>query len=122
MRSRLIKNGKPVPSSIERLIAKGLTKKPSDRYANADVFLAAVENALRTPDGGVTDVSFERPPSEDILDRAPTRIQTAPVFDQRPARKPLPRSTTGSQPLITSEGQVKITGANEMPPESSGPR
>jgi len=120
MRSRLIKNGKPVPSSIERLIAKGLTKKPGDRYANADVFLAAVENALRTPDGGVTDVSFERPASEEVIDaaleRAPTRIQTSP-----PAMsKPLPRATTGSQPLITPDGISRITGANEMPADSSG--
>ncbi len=116
MRSRLIKGGKPVPSSIERLIAKGLTKKPSDRYANADVFLAAVENALRTPDGGVTDVSFERPPSEDILERAATQISPPP---ERP-RKQVPRSTTGSQPLVTPEGNVRITGASEMAPESSG--
>ncbi len=107
MRTRLLEGAKPVPSSIERLIAKGLTKKSSDRYASADVFLAAVENALRTPDGGVTDVSFERPPSEDVLERAATRVQTL-------------RSTTGSQPLINFEGQSRITGASEMAPDSSG--
>jgi serine/threonine-protein kinase len=78
MRTRLIKGGRPVPSSIERLIVKGLTKKPGDRYASAEVFLAAVENALSTSDGGVTDVSFERP--ED----------------------------TGSQPLVDDLGAVDI--------------
>jgi serine/threonine-protein kinase len=88
MRQRMIKNGRAVPSSIERLIVRGLTKKPSERYASAEIFLAAVENALRTPDGGVTDVSFERAPSA--------------------------ASTTGSQPLITDEGDVRITGANEF--------
>jgi serine/threonine protein kinase/tetratricopeptide (TPR) repeat protein len=61
MRTRLIKRGHPVPSSIERLIVKGLTKKPNDRYPNAEVFLAKVEEALHTPDGGVTAVNFERP-------------------------------------------------------------
>jgi serine/threonine-protein kinase len=60
MRQRCIKGGRPPPSSIERLIIKGLTKKPSERYRDADVFLAAVEEALRTSDGGVTDVQFER--------------------------------------------------------------
>jgi serine/threonine protein kinase len=60
MRSRLIKRAKPVPSSIERLIIKGLTKKPADRYESAEVFLAKVEEALHTPDGGQTDVNFER--------------------------------------------------------------
>ncbi len=77
MRQRLVKNGRPIPSSLERLIVKGLTKKPSDRYASAEIFLAAVEEALRTPDGGVTDVSFERV-----------------------------TSTTGSQPLVTEDGQL----------------
>jgi serine/threonine protein kinase/tetratricopeptide (TPR) repeat protein len=114
MRSRLIKGGKPVPSSIERLIAKGLTKKPNDRYANAEVFLAAVENALRTPDGGVTDVSFERPSTEE-LERQPTRAETR----NRETRRPVAQST-GSQPLITADGRSRITGASEMPPESSG--
>jgi len=78
MRTRLIKGGRPVPSSIERLIVKGLTKKPIDRYASAEVFLAAVEAALHTPDGGVTDVSFERP------------------------------GDTGSQPLVDDLGKVDI--------------
>ena len=89
MRSRLIKTGRPVPSSIERLIVKGLTKKPSDRYASADVFLAAVEEALHTPDGGVTDVNFERP------------------------------GDTGSQPLVTDDGRVSITGSTEFLSEAA---
>ncbi len=61
MRNRLVKRGKPVPSSLEKLILRGLTKKPGDRYASADVFLAAVESALSTPDGGQTAVEFDRP-------------------------------------------------------------
>jgi serine/threonine-protein kinase len=80
MRTRLIRGGKPVPSSLEKLIARGLTKKPADRYANAEVFLAAVENALETPDGGQTDVLFERP------------------------------HDTGSQPLVSDDGSSHITG------------
>jgi serine/threonine-protein kinase len=60
MRSKVVKGGRPPPSSLERLIAKGLTKKPSERYRDADVFLAAVESSLKTSDGGVTDVQFDR--------------------------------------------------------------
>ena len=78
MRSRLIKRGRPVPSSLEKLVIRGLTKKPGDRYANAHVFLAAVEDALHTPDGGVTDVNFERP------------------------------SDSGSQPLVDDLGDVNL--------------
>ncbi len=80
MRTRLVKGGRPPPSSIERLIIKGLTKKPSDRYADAHVFLAAVEKALKTPDGGVTDVQFDRV------------------------------DTTGSQPLVSDDGMVALSG------------
>jgi serine/threonine protein kinase len=61
MRARLMRGGTPVPSSLEKLIVRGLTKKPQDRYATAEVFLAAVEHALLTPDGGQTSVNFERP-------------------------------------------------------------
>ncbi|MGE0402559.1 MAG: protein kinase [Kofleriaceae bacterium] len=85
MRQRLIKGGRPVPSSIERLIVKGLTKKPAERYASAEVFLAAVEAALHTPDGGVTDVSIER------VSRT---------------------STTGSQPLVTEDGALNLADAD----------
>jgi serine/threonine-protein kinase len=75
MRSKLIKGGRPVPSSIEKLVLRGLTKKPGDRYANAEVFLAAVEGALNTSEGGQTDVEFERV------------------------------SDTGSQPLVGADGE-----------------
>jgi eukaryotic-like serine/threonine-protein kinase len=61
MRNRLVRGGRPVASSIEKLILRGLTKKPGDRYANVEVFLAAVESALHTPEGGQTAVEFERP-------------------------------------------------------------
>jgi tetratricopeptide (TPR) repeat protein len=84
MRQRLIKGGRPVPSSIERLVVRGLTKKPSDRYLTAEEFLAEVERALRTPDGGVTDV---------VLDR---------------------RGDTGSQPLVVAGGEVRITGETDF--------
>jgi len=86
MRQRMVRGGRPVPSSIERLVVRGLTKKPSDRYATAEEFLAEVEQALRTPDGGVTDVVFDRP------------------------------GDTGSQPLVTDDGEVRITGASDFAP------
>jgi serine/threonine protein kinase len=58
MRNRLIKGGRPIPSSIEKLVLRGLTKKPGDRYSSADVFLSVVEEALHTRDGGQTDVEL----------------------------------------------------------------
>jgi len=87
MRQRMARGARPVPASIERLIARGLTKKPSDRYATAEDFLAEVEHALRTPDGGVTEVVFDR------------------------------RAETGSEPLLGPGGEVHITGANDFAPE-----
>jgi len=90
MRQRMVRGGRPVPSSIERLVVRGLTKKPSDRYATAEEFLAEVEHALRTPDGGVTDVVFDRP------------------------------GDTGSHPLVSDDGEVRITGANVLPAAAGG--
>src|SRR5215470_11227772 len=86
MRQRLIKGGRAVPSSIERLVVRGLTKKPSDRYRTADEFLAEVERALRTQDGGATDVVLER------------------------------HGDTGSHPLVGADGEVRITGENDFVP------
>jgi len=83
MRSKLIKGGRPVPSSIEKLVLRGLTKKPGDRYANAEVFLAAVENALHTPEGGQTDIEFERV------------------------------SNTGAQPLVGADGELSMDEERE---------
>jgi serine/threonine-protein kinase len=90
MRNRLLKGGKPVPSSIEKLILRGLTKKPGDRYSSAEVFLSAVESALHTPDGGQTDVSIERAPRD-----------------------------TGSQPLVDDRGELNI-GINDAIEEALG--
>jgi eukaryotic-like serine/threonine-protein kinase len=89
MRQKIVRGGRPVPSSIERIVVRGLTKKPSDRYATADEFLAEVEHALRTPDGGVTDVSFDR------------------------------TGDTGSLPLVSADGEVHITGATDFAPEAA---
>jgi serine/threonine protein kinase len=93
IRHKLSKGGKPVPASIERLIVRGLTKKPQDRYDSADAMLAAVEAVLATKDGGNTDVQFER------------------VDD------------TGSQPLVSDSGKVQIVSSDppteEEPPTES---
>jgi serine/threonine protein kinase len=88
MRTRLIRGGKPVPSSIEKLIARGLTKKPADRYPTAEIFLSAVESALHTPDGGQTVVNFERP------------------------------DETGARPLLFDEGEVRVANDDSIVPES----
>ncbi|MEO7731557.1 MAG: serine/threonine-protein kinase, partial [Kofleriaceae bacterium] len=89
MRQKIVRGGRPVPPSIERIVVRGLTKKPSDRYSTADEFLAEVEHALRTPDGGVTDVSFDR------------------------------SGDTGSVPLVSADGEVHITGATDFAPEAA---
>src|SRR3569623_586897 len=60
--------------AYEMLCGRGLTKKPGDRYASAEMFLAAVEEALSTREGGQTDLEFDRV------------------------------SDTGSQPLVGSDG------------------
>jgi serine/threonine protein kinase len=91
MRQRLIKNARPVPSSIEKLIVRGLTKKPNDRYASAEVFLAKVEEALETPDGGQTDVNFERPVS-----------------------------STGAQSLLSSSGRISFDDELDVGPSPDG--
>ncbi|HEY4182620.1 MAG TPA: protein kinase [Kofleriaceae bacterium] len=110
MRTKLVKGGKPVPSSIERLIVRGLTKKPADRYATAELFLSAVEEALHTPDGGVTDVSFERPttgsqPLVDFVDPGLNQDHIAAAIDEElsvPNAAPVKRTTPHAGALAPS--------------------
>jgi serine/threonine-protein kinase len=90
MRTRLIQGGRAVPSSLERLIVRGLTKKPADRYATADSFLAAVEDALRTPEGGATEVSFDRPDEP-----------------------------TGAHALTFADGRIRVSGISDFDQEDA---
>jgi serine/threonine-protein kinase len=91
MRTRLIKGARPVPSSIEKLIARGLTKKPVDRYPTAEVFLEAVEEAVNTADGGKTQVNFERPEF----------------------------TVTGARPLLTDDLDLRMQDTNPAVPAGS---
>ena len=91
MRTRLIKGARPVPSSIEKLIARGLTKKPTDRYQTAEAFLDSVEEALHTADGGKTQVNFERPEF----------------------------TSTGARPLLTDDLDLRMQDTNPAVPVRS---
>ncbi len=89
MRTRLARNARPVPAGIERLIARGLVKRPAERYLTAEVFLAAVEQALHSPDVERTEVELGGKPS----------------------------ATTGAHSLLADDGEVRITGAGEFATE-----
>jgi serine/threonine protein kinase len=120
MRQRVVKGGRPPPSSIERLIIKGLTKKPSERYRDADVFLAAVEEALKTSDGGVTDVQFER---VDTTGSSPLVVQGGSILNADDGRSDLIADAINDAlstpapgvPVATARTQP-ITPARGLPP------
>ncbi|HEU4611317.1 MAG TPA: protein kinase, partial [Kofleriaceae bacterium] len=123
MRNRLIKGGKPVPSSIEKLVLRGLTKKPGDRYATAEIFLAAVESALHTPDGGQTDVSIERPSGRDtgsqplVDDRGELNIGINDAIEEALAVAPsTPRSTPNAGSKATEDSTNRILTTVAPPP------
>ncbi len=56
MSTRLIKGGTPVSEAIERVIAKGLAKRPSERYQSAEEFLSALNDLMEV--GGATEVEI----------------------------------------------------------------
>lgn len=45
MASRTIAGGHKVPAAIERMVAHGLTKRPTERYVSADEYLEAIDAA-----------------------------------------------------------------------------
>jgi serine/threonine-protein kinase len=85
MRTRLVKNAQAVPAAVEKLIARGLTKRPNDRYPTAAAYLDEVMTVLANLESSV---------------RQDTIV------------------TTGSQPLVTETGSVRI--ADDQDPAELG--
>ncbi|MBP9086056.1 MAG: protein kinase [Kofleriaceae bacterium] len=48
MQERLHEGGQPVPAALEQIIARGLQKRPEDRFADAAEFLAALDDFARS--------------------------------------------------------------------------
>lgn len=115
MSARLIDGGRPVPPSIERLIAKGLTKKADDRYANAEEFLAAVEAELPTLDRSVAEVNSEHRVAPDLqplgdIAQMPPGGETAHAIDDGLLQAPVTAPTPQAQPVLASPARELKTG------------
>ncbi len=104
MHTRVIDGGAPVPQSIERLIAKGLTKRPEDRYATAEEFLDAIEAAMHTRDGGATEIDIQLPRNE--------QLDLPPYLSQSASRPGGPSEPMARGPLDPIRGAIPVrTGA-----------
>lgn len=79
MQSRMRPDGRPVPTAIEGLIAKGLTKKPEDRYASADEFIAAIDDELRSLAANVANVQHQAITASPGVNRRPAVGDAKPV-------------------------------------------
>lgn len=80
MRTRMPPDGDTVPPTVERLIAKGLTKKPEERYASAEDFIAAIEEVL-----GAMEVEVAKVHHRTLADAQPTEVDISPI-DHNPSR------------------------------------
>lgn len=114
MEARLIKGGTPVSEEIEAVIAKGLAKRPEDRYQNAEEYLAAL-NALMEV-GGATEVEIR--PTRRITGSQPLAVSAdgaVTVQNTRPsAARPL--ALPGVAPLPGDPPSPATTGVLVRPP------
>ncbi|MBP9088738.1 MAG: serine/threonine protein kinase [Kofleriaceae bacterium] len=55
MASRTVTGGTKVPAVIERMVARGLTKRPADRYVSAEEYLEAIDTAEQALANGIFD-------------------------------------------------------------------
>jgi eukaryotic-like serine/threonine-protein kinase len=75
MSSRLIKGGTPVSESIEQVIAKGLAKRPNDRYQSAEEFISALNDLMEV--GGATEIEIR--PLQRITGSQPLAVANGAV-------------------------------------------
>jgi eukaryotic-like serine/threonine-protein kinase len=105
MSSRLIKGGAPVSEPIERVIAKGLAKRPSERYQSADEFISALNDLIEV--GGATEVEIR--PMRRITGSQPLTVSGGNITHE--SNRPVP-----SRPMA-------LPGVAPLPgdPEATGP-
>ncbi len=114
MESRLIKGGTPVSEEIEAVIAKGLAKRPEERYQTAEEFLAALSALMEV--GGATEVEIR--PTRRITGSQPLAISAngaVTVQSTRPsAARPI--ALPGVAPLPGDPPSPTTTGVLVRPP------
>lgn len=104
MDSRLIKGGVPVSEEIEAVIAKGLAKRPEERYQTAEEFLAALASLMEV--GGATEVEIR--PTRRITGSQPLAVTANGAVTIQSARP------SGSRPLA-------LPGVAPMPGDPPSP-
>lgn len=118
MRTRMeLSQGHAVPKAVERLIANGLTKKPEDRYASAEDFIAAIDDAL-----GLLQRDVASPHSRTVVDSPSLPADAGPV-DQTASQTldelllQLPRAAPVRAPLPIPRPAENLPQPMEMPRE-----
>jgi eukaryotic-like serine/threonine-protein kinase len=86
MSSRLIKGGTPVSEAIERVIAKGLAKRPSERYQSAEEFIRELNELMEV--GGATEVEIR--PLRRITGAMPLTMTSNGVAIDSSGARPIP--------------------------------
>jgi len=94
--------GLEVPPAIEELVMHGLAKRPTDRFASAEEYVAAIDDVLA------------RTAATRVATRTPRRTRTAPVLYGPPPVMPrattaLPASPRQRRGLITALALASLT-------------
>ncbi|MEZ4360346.1 MAG: protein kinase [Kofleriaceae bacterium] len=108
MSLRLIKGGTPVSEAIEHVIAKGLAKRPEDRYQTAEEFISALNDLMEV--GGATEVEIR--PTRRITGSQPLAVSPSGVVTVEGRNAPVP-----SRP-VALPGVAPLPG-DEVPASSS---
>ncbi|MCV7399381.1 sensor domain-containing protein [Mycobacterium fragae] len=96
-----------IPKALDDVIARGMAKKPEDRYASAGDLALAAHAALSTPDQDQTATLLRR--SQEAATSGPTPTPAPTWSGPQPTQTPAP-SWSGPQPTTTP------------PPTWSGPQ
>ena len=114
MASRTVRGGVKVPGVIERMVARGLTKRPADRYVSAEEYLEAIATAEQAlADGMFDDIEQESSVPQDQGDDGSQPLsnvltETGSLQFDADANE---TATTGQRRFTNTAGGIEISPA-----------
>jgi len=116
-----------LPTKVEQVVFKALSKHPLERFARVDDFAGALQTASQPPVAPPSPASFSPPPTASSGWKPPVPDQTTEAGQTRgslssvPAFPPPPESRTRADQLVPGEIPLTFPSSARMTPSEGDP-